>query len=121
MASAHLIKGGCQSGIKVVAHNSKSDLPLVVYNMLHYTFELRDFSNHVEDAWHKLLHFAPKMTGCFFHSEDPLTPLLARVLLDGRPRSCIITQLEFSRIFQQFILFNSFLKKKHFLLKIHVF
>ena len=24
------IKGGCQSGIKVVTHNSKSDLPLAV-------------------------------------------------------------------------------------------
>ena len=29
------IKGGCQSGIKVVTHNSKSDSPLVVvYNLL---------------------------------------------------------------------------------------
>ena len=25
------IKGGCQSGKKVVSHNSKSDLPLVIF------------------------------------------------------------------------------------------
>ena len=26
------IKGGCQSGTKVETHNSKSDLPLVIYD-----------------------------------------------------------------------------------------
>ena len=31
-----LIKGGCQSGRKVVTHNSKSDLPLVFLKILRY-------------------------------------------------------------------------------------
>ena len=45
----------------------------------------QDFSTDVEDAWYKVLHFALKIMGwVFFHSEDTLTPLLARVLLDGR-------------------------------------
>ena len=43
MASFHLtlkylnltkIKGGCQSGTKVIPHDSKSDLPLALYNNL---------------------------------------------------------------------------------------
>ena len=35
------IKSGCQSGRKVVTHNSKSDLPLVYYFKSEKTFDLR--------------------------------------------------------------------------------
>ena len=38
------IKGGCKLGRKVVTHNSKSDLPLVlVHSLSHYYFSFRSF------------------------------------------------------------------------------
>ena len=36
------IKGGCQSGRKVVTHNSMSDLPLVLLEMFEITRDVSD-------------------------------------------------------------------------------
>ena len=48
MASAHVIlkkiKGGCQSGRKVVTYNSKSDLPLGAYIYLDTTYISQGYS-----------------------------------------------------------------------------
>ena len=48
------IKGGCQSGSKVVTHNSKSDLPLT--ESARVTLEalvVQHAEHHVLDEWHE--------------------------------------------------------------------
>ena len=40
------IKGGCQSGRKVVTHNSKSDLPLVEKNEYTISFQISQFHTY---------------------------------------------------------------------------